>query len=57
MVKTESRLHFITFVTKDSAGDKNCTGRADFNADGRDDFALTINHDDGHLNQEVPVRQ
>lgn len=30
--------------------------RADFNADGRDDFALAINHDDGRLNHEVPVQ-
>jgi hypothetical protein len=30
--------------------------RADFNADGKDDFALAINHDDGRLNQEVPVQ-
>ncbi len=30
--------------------------RGDFNADGRDDFALAINHDDGRLNQEVPVQ-
>ena len=30
--------------------------RADFNSDGKDDFALAINHDDGRLNQEVPVQ-
>ena len=30
--------------------------RGDFNADGKDDFALAINHDDGRLNQEVPVQ-
>ena len=30
--------------------------RADFNSDGKDDFALAINHDDGRNNQEVPVQ-
>ena len=30
--------------------------RADFNGDGRDDFGLAINHDDGRSNQEVPVQ-
>ncbi len=29
---------------------------ADFNSDGKTDFALAINHDDGRLNQEVPVQ-